>query len=75
LLVVDLLNECEQSLTANKSLVSKLTLVLYRGLKVLARHVMSQKLNISKRRIGHPWDSSGSEYGLLTFCLDHNNEK
>lgn len=74
MLVVDLLDVCDQSLTANKILVSKLPLMLYRGLKALARYAMSQKLNITKCRREHKWDSSGSEYGLLTFCLDHNSE-
>jgi len=54
-LVLDLLNEREQLLTANNSLVSKLPLVLYRGPKALARFVMSQKLNVTKGRRGHIW--------------------
>lgn len=74
MLVVDLLNKCEHSLTANNSLVSKLPLVLYRGPKALARYVISQKLNVTKGRRGHTGYSSGSEYGLLMFYLDHNNE-
>jgi hypothetical protein len=41
---LDLLNECEQLLTANNSLVSKLPLVLYRGPKALARFVMSLRV-------------------------------
>ena len=47
MLVLDLLNLREQPLTANNSLVSKLALVLYRGLKALARYIVSQKLNIT----------------------------
>lgn len=48
MLVVDLLNECEQSLTGNNSLISKLPLVLYRRLKALARCIISQKLNVTR---------------------------
>ena len=68
---MDLLNECEQSLTANKSLVSKLPLVLYRGLKALARYVMSQKLTL---RLLMSYIYIYMEHLFLMF-LDHTRRR